>query len=89
MLDGATLARAIAATFARREMALPTQPRGFGAEAGKLHQWHAFLNKSRISAGTLTETVSLLHSLLWPASQVAARASNANATWHAHRLRWT
>lgn len=68
-LDGATLARAIAATFARRETALPAQPpvaltREFGADLGKLRQWQAFLNKNRIAAATLPETVSLLNSLL-------------------------
>jgi Nucleotidyl transferase AbiEii toxin, Type IV TA system len=34
-------------------------------------------------------TIAQRTSLLWPASQVAARARNANATWRAHRLRWS
>jgi hypothetical protein len=36
----------------------------------------------------LVETVDLLHTLLWPASEVAASASDANATWKAQLLRW-
>jgi hypothetical protein len=92
-LDGATLARAIGATFARRSTALPEEPpvaltRKFGEDAAKQRQWQAFLRKSRIDAGTLTETVDLLHALLWPACQVAASASDANAMWQARRLRW-
>lgn len=92
-LDGATLARAIGATFARRSTALPEKPpvaltREFGEDAAKQRQWQAFLRKSRIDAGTLTDTIDLLHTLLWPASQVAASASDANAMWQAQRLRW-
>ena len=92
-LDGATMAQAIAATFARRGTALPEQPPvaltpDFGADAAKQRQWQAFLHKSRIDASTLAETVELLHTLLWSASQVAASASNANATWRAGLLRW-
>ena len=92
-LNGATLARAIGATFARRSTALPAQSpvaltREFGEDDAKQRQWQAFLRKGRIEAGTLAETVELLHTLLWPASQVAASASNANATWQARRLRW-
>ena len=92
-LDGATLARALAATFARRGTALPAQPpvaltREFGDDDAKQRQWQAFLSKGRIDAGTLAETVDLLHTLLWPASQVAASASDANATWQTQRQTW-
>ena len=92
-LDGATLASAIGATFIRRGTALPTQAplaltREFGDSDAKQRQWHAFLGKSRLAAGTLRETIGLLHDLLWPASQVAARASDANAAWKANERRW-
>jgi hypothetical protein len=92
-LDGATLARAIGATFTRRSTALPTQvplalTRSFGDNDAKQRQWQAFLRKSRITSGTLPETIDLLHELLWPASQVAARASDANASWNADERRW-
>lgn len=94
-LDGATLARAIAATFARRSTALPAQApmaltAEFAADIGKQRQWQAFLRKLRAAdAGTLSDTVELLRMLLWPASQVAASASDANARWQAQLLRWT
>ena len=92
-LDGATLARAIGATFARRDTALPTRPpvaltRGFDEDDDKQRQWQAFIRKGRIETSTLTKTIDLLHTLLWPASQVAASASDANAVWQARRLRW-
>ncbi len=92
-LDGATLARAIGATFARRGTALRTHPPValtgmFGEDDAKQRQWQAFLRKGRIDAGTLAETVDLLHTLLWPATQVAVSNSDANATWLARRMRW-
>jgi hypothetical protein len=92
-LDGATLARAIGATFERRGTALPAHPpvaltREFGENIAKQRQWQAFLRKGRIEAGTLAETVALLHTLLWPASQVAATINEANATWQARPRGW-
>ena len=92
-LDGATLASAIRATFARRNTALPKHPpvaltSDFGADAAKQRQWQAFLRKGRIEAGTLAETIDLLQALLWPASQVAISGSDANATWQNRLQRW-
>ena len=94
-LDGATLARAIAATFARRGTALPTQvptalTRVFGDDDAKGRQWQAFLNKSHIAgaAGSLPQTVALVHTLLWPATQVAGSGSNATAVWKAPERQW-
>jgi hypothetical protein len=92
-LDGATLAAAIAATFARRQTALPTQqplaltPQ-FSDDAAKQRQWQAFLNKNRIEAASLGDTVALLADLLWPPTQVAAADSQATATWQPEGLRW-
>ncbi len=92
-LDGATLAAAIAATFARRQTALPKeQPlaltKQFSEDAAKQRQWQAFLNKNRIEALSLDQTVMLLDDLLWPPTQVAASNSQATATWHPDSLRW-
>ena len=92
-LDGATLAMAIAATFARRQTALPTErplalTKQFSADAAKLRQWQAFLNKNRIDAASLGDTVALLDDLLWPPTQVAAAHSQAKATWRPDSLRW-
>lgn len=92
-LDGATLAAAIAATFDRRKTPLPTEAplaltQAFGTDPTKQRQWQAFLNKNRITAANLPDTVALLHTLLWPATIVATSASNATAKWHAETLQW-
>ena len=92
-LDGATLAAAIAATFSRRQTALPTErplalTQQFSEDAAKLRQWQAFLNKNRIEAASLGDTVALLDNLLWPPTQVAAAGSQATATWRPEALRW-
>ena len=92
-LDGATLAAAIAATFARRQTALPTErplalTKEFSKDTAKLHQWQAFLNKNRIVAASLGDTVTLLGDLLWPPTQVAAANILATATWRPESLCW-
>lgn len=92
-LDGATLAAAIAATFAHRQTALPTErplalTRQFSEDAAKLRQWQAFLNKNRIEAASLGDTIALLDDLLWPPTQVAAAGSQATAIWRPEALRW-
>jgi hypothetical protein len=92
-LDGATLAAAIAATFARRQTTLPTErplalTKQFSEDAAKLRQWQAFLNKNRIEAASLGDTVALLDDLLWRPTQVAAAGSQATATWRPDELRW-
>ena len=92
-LDGATLAAAIGATFTRRQTALPNErplalTRGFSEDATKLRQWQAFLNRNRIEAASLGETVALLENLLWPPTEVAAANSQANARWRPEALRW-
>ena len=92
-LDGATLAAAIAATFARRQTALPTErplalTKEFSDDAAKLRQWQAFLNKNRIVAASLGDTVALLDDLLWPPTVVAATDRQATATWRPESLCW-
>ena len=92
-LDGATLAAAIAATFARRQTALPIErplalTKQFSADTAKLRQWQAFLNKNRIEAASLGDTVALLDDMLWPPTEVAAAGSQATATWRPDALRW-
>ncbi len=92
-LDCATLAAAITATFARRQTALPTQrplalTKQFSGDAAKLRQWQAFLNKNRIDAASLGDTVALLDDLLWPPTQVAATNRQATAIWRPDSLRW-
>jgi hypothetical protein len=88
-LDGATLA----ATFSRRQTPLPSeQPLAltsqFSEDPAKLKQWQAFLNKNRITAGSLAETVALLNLLLWPPTEVAVTQSQVTTTWHPASAQW-
>lgn len=76
-LDAATLATAIAATFTRRGMAVPTQlPIGlsdeFASDASRQALWRAFLNKNALAITALPETVSALRNRLHPALEQAA-----------------
>ena len=92
-LDGATLARAIAATFARRRTALPDQPpvalrKEFGSNAAKQFQWQAFLRKNRLEARSLAEVIDRLYMLLWPATQAATANSGATAKWSPQHRNW-
>lgn len=92
-LDGATLAKAVAATFLRRSTPLPSEPpvaltRRFSKDDAKLHQWQAFLKRNRIVTGSLADTVDLLEILLWPPTQVAAAGSPATATWSPETTQW-
>ncbi len=92
-LDGRTLANAIAATFQRRGTPLPTEPpvaltREFGESGAKQRQWQAFLHKNRLAAVELSETIGLLYTLLWPATQVAASDSPATALWSPGSGNW-
>lgn len=92
-LDGATLARAIAATFGRRGTPLPAQlplalTQGFCRLEGKPGQWSAFLAKNKLAAADLPAVVAQLQDLLWPASQVAISGSGATARWMPAQRAW-
>lgn len=93
VLEGATMASAIAATFARRQTPLPAErpvalTRVFSEDAGKMRQWQAFLNKNRVEGAALGDTIALLDDLLWPPTQVALHRSAATATWRPDLLKW-
>ena len=92
-LDGAILARAIAATFARRQTAIPHEPplalrSAFAAQSVKQNQWLAFLARNRLADLNFGDTIGVLYTLLWPATQVAASSSTANARWAPDQLTW-
>jgi predicted nucleotidyltransferase component of viral defense system len=84
VLDAGTLAAAIAATFVRRGMSVPTQlPIGlsdeFANDATRQALWHAFLKKNALAITPLPETVSALRVILYPAFvQAALRARSLN-----------
>jgi hypothetical protein len=76
----------------RGSAALPMYPPvvltgGFGENDSKSRQSLALLRKGRIDAGALCETITLLHTLLWPANQMAVSTNHANPMWQALRLR--
>jgi predicted nucleotidyltransferase component of viral defense system len=86
--DGDLLARAIAATFARRQTALPksvplglTEP--FAADASKSKQWTAFVMRGRlrVTAPSLAEIVTRLHSFLWPPAKAARDQRRFDGKW--------
>lgn len=92
-LDGQTLARAIAATFNRRDTAIPVEPplalrSAFAKDPSKQQQWRAFLSRNRLGELELADVLGLLHSLLWPPTQVAAIGSDASARWEASLSTW-
>ena len=64
-LESTELRHAVAATFARRQLAVQdTIPSGlsdaFAQDAGKRAQWAAFLNRNRLGALDLVEVVTRL-----------------------------
>lgn len=76
-LDADILATAIAATFSRRAMLVPTElPIGlsdeFALDGSRQALWRAFLNKNQLVAVPLPELLVLLRSKLHPALQQAA-----------------
>jgi hypothetical protein len=92
-LDGQTLAGAIRATFERRNTPLPAEPplalqAGFANDPAKQQQWRAFLSRNRLAELHLADTIALLHDLLWPPTQVAAKGSDATAQWEATQAKW-
>lgn len=93
-LDGATLAGAIAATFARRSTAVPTvRPLAltsqFSEDETKRRQWQAFLNKNRLTGATLTDTVALLDVLLWRPTELASSAVDRKEMWGPTLSSWS
>lgn len=76
-LEPDILARAIAATFKRRTMAVPIAlPIGlsdeFGNDASRQNLWRAFLKKNQLTVVPLPELVTVLRATLEPALQQAA-----------------
>jgi predicted nucleotidyltransferase component of viral defense system len=79
-LNDNTLARAIAATFLRRGMPVPTVlPVGltdeFATDSSRQAMWHAFLKKNKITITSLSEVVTKLRAILEPALVQAATFS--------------
>ena len=91
--EGATLARAIAATFNRRSTPLPKEAPAalteeFGEDAGKQALWKAFLRKGRLDADskTLGEVVTELREFLMPPTIAVTASEPFKKKWR--RSRW-
>ena len=82
--DGDRLARAIAATFARRETAIPVDlpdalTPAFANDEQKQRQWNAFVGDVSASPASLEDVVGNLAEFLMPHA-IQARASNKNSS---------
>jgi predicted nucleotidyltransferase component of viral defense system len=80
-LNTRTLARAIAATFSRRGMAIPVSlPVGltdeFATDASRQALWHAFIKKNQLDPNPLGDTVAELRKVLQPALLEAGSIPN-------------
>ncbi len=74
--DDDRLARAIAATFARRGSAIPTKlpdalTQAFAADEQKQRQWHAFVENVELDPGPLTQVLEELAGFLMPHANLA------------------
>jgi hypothetical protein len=88
MFDGATLAMAIAATFARRHTPLPIEAplaitRAFGSDVDKQTQWRAFLNRSRLTDApeSLLAVGDRLKSFLWRVTEATRDVETLELAW--------
>jgi len=86
--NGATLARAIRATFKRRKTPMPdSEPlvlaQGFLAEPERMIQWAAFLRRGRLEAPRdVHKLMDDLRAFLLPVLAAAASGDPYDATWH-------
>jgi predicted nucleotidyltransferase component of viral defense system len=79
--DGDRLARAIAATFARRKTEIPSQrpdalTPAFAGDATKQRQWAAFLEDVVVNPGSLAEVIEELAAFLMPHASEARKSPN-------------
>jgi predicted nucleotidyltransferase component of viral defense system len=86
--EGALLAKAIAATFARRQTPLPTDvPAGlsqaFTTDADAIRRWGFFTSRNVLSEqpGSLEEVVAALRDFLMPAIHLASGSAVGAGSW--------
>ena len=85
--DGETLGLALAATFERRQTALPLEmPLGltneFSEDPQKRQQWDAFVGRIRgAERAELADVIDLLGAFLWPVLRAAARGVRWPRRW--------
>ena len=86
--DGATLAAAIANTFARRGTPLPPRrpvalTAAFGRDVDKSRQWQALLSRVDFASAPaeFSEAVAEIASFLWPVSEAAREGYQSLEAW--------
>ena len=88
-IQGATLTKAIRATFKNRKTPLPTNmPTALTSEFAMLRQedWERFLRRSDLNAleyPSLDEVISVLREFIWPVVLAAANDRSFKSTWNA------
>ncbi|TXH50800.1 MAG: nucleotidyl transferase AbiEii/AbiGii toxin family protein [Cellvibrionales bacterium] len=92
--DGAVLAQAIGATFARRGTPIPLRiPLGltdeFALDAQKTKQWQAFLRKNALEAVPLDAIIVALRAWLLPVLTAIAAGEGFDRQWQAGGLGWS
>jgi hypothetical protein len=93
-LDGATLASAIRATFARRNTPLPTSVPAaltveFSSNPNKAQQWRAFVTKAGLQRASLDTEVQTLAVFLGPALAACSRSDDFRPKWNPTTHNWT
>jgi hypothetical protein len=88
--DGATLTRAVRATFNRRKTGMPRETplaltEEFGRDTAKSVQWKAFLRKNSLERGVpeLLDLLSHLREFLLPPLRAASGTASVPASWSA------
>ncbi len=88
--DGHVVSRAIEATFAKRQTAIPVElptalTERFVMDHMKQTQWKAFVRKGRLAGHevNLSEVVALLREFLMPPTRAAARGTAFEVHWPA------
>jgi hypothetical protein len=88
--DGSTLARALRATFQRRQRVLPAElpvalTAAFADDATKQAQWRAFVRRSRLDATTppLADVVAVVRDFLGPPARAVAAGEAFERVWPA------
>jgi hypothetical protein len=82
---GDPLARAIAATFARRKTEVPTElpdslTTAFTEDPAKIAQWNSFVEDVNFKPGTLAEVIKDLAAFLMPHASKARALNGADST---------
>jgi hypothetical protein len=73
---GDSLARAVAATFARRKTPVPTElpdalSRAFAEDPAKIQQWNSFVDNVSVQPGSLANVIDVLAAFLMPHAMMA------------------